>query len=159
MFSSGSSETTGAEGSGPTGPSVDSVGVSPAELAEHPILDLAEFQLLEDQVDNPSIARSFAGDFAKLWGMRYEVLAAAVGRGDEAAALDAVLSLRTSSAMVGGVRLARLAAKLEGFLRTNDFLAARGLLHEVGECGRLTVGELRSSYVLRKQLADDGAPA
>ncbi|MEZ2388310.1 Hpt domain-containing protein [bacterium RCC_150] len=149
MFSSGSSEVNEEADSSPMASSVDTPGPSAVDLAEHPILDLAEFQLLEDQVDNPLIARAFAGDFAKLWARRYQILATAVERGNESAALDAILSLRTSSTMVGGMRLASLSAHLEEHLRNGDFPAARKLLKEIAECGRLTVQELRASYVLR----------
>ncbi len=149
MFSSCSSEVN--EDSDPShhGSVDDSNGLPIVPLAEHPILDLAEFQLLEDQVDNPLIARTFAGDFAKLWAKRYEILATAVERGDVAAALNAVLSLRTSSMMVGGVRLAVLAAQLEERIRKSELHEARPLLKEVAECGHLTVKELKDSYVLR----------
>ena len=47
-------------------------------------------------------------------------LATSLDSGDEAAALDAVLSLKTSSAMVGGVRLAELAGELEDAIRAHD---------------------------------------
>lgn len=149
MFSSGSSEVNQDSDPGHTGAVGDSNGQSVVPLAEHPILDLAEFQLLEDQVDNPLVARTFAGDFAKLWTKRYELLATAVERGDVAAALNAVLSVRTSSIMVGAVRLSVLAAQLEEMIRRSELREARPLLEEVAECGYLTVQELKDSYVLR----------
>ncbi|GAA3309877.1 Hpt domain-containing protein [Arthrobacter ramosus] len=149
MFSSDSSEVNEDADPSHTGSAGDSSGLPTVPLTELPILDLAEFQLLEDQVDNPLIARTFAGDFAKLWGRRYEILATAVEGGDVAAALNAVLSLRTSSIMVGGVRLAVLAAQLEERIRKSELREARPLLKEVAECGHLTVQELKDSYVLR----------
>lgn len=114
-----------------------------------PILDLAEFQLFEDQLDNPRIARDFARDFVRLWETRHQALAAAVERGDVSAALDAVLSLRTSSAMLGGSRLAVQAARVEEHINDGDLGRARPLLHDLEECGARTVQELRESYVLR----------
>jgi hypothetical protein len=145
MFSSGSSDINEDADPGHTGPAADSNGL----LARHPVLDLAEFQFLEDQLENPLIARTFASDFAKLWDMRYEILAAAVGRGDAARALDATLSLKTSSTMVGGVRLAQLAAQLEEHIRDGDLRDAQPLLNAIAECGHATVHELKHSYVLR----------
>ena len=123
----------------------------PAGGHKQPLLDLAAFQLLEDQLDNPLIARSFASDFAKLWTLRYEALAGAVERGDEAGALDAILSLKTSSTMVGGVRLALLAGQFEEHIRNGDISDLRSLLAAVAECGHATVLELRGSYVLRNE--------
>lgn len=141
MFSPGSSDT---------GEDADDPDPPAAPPARHPILDLAEFQILEDQLDNPLIARTFAGDFAKLWVRRYEILAAAVGRGDAPAALDAILSLRTSSTMLGGVRLAQLAGRLEEHLRYGDLRDVQPLLNAIADCGQRTVEELKDSYVLRK---------
>lgn len=147
MFSSGSSEANEDADSGQAA-SVDAPNGLPTD-PKHPILDLAKFQLLEDQLDNPLIARTFARDFAKLWDARYETLAAAVERMDAAAALDAILSLKTSSAMVGGVRLALLAAQMEKHIRYGDLRDAQPLLNVIAECGNATVHELKHSYVLR----------
>ncbi|WP_234754150.1 Hpt domain-containing protein [Arthrobacter ramosus] len=147
MFSPGSSRAS--EDADDTGPADDPDPPAAGRPAEYPILDLAEFQFLEDQLDNPLIARIFAGDFAKLWWTRYGILAGAVGRGDVPGALDAILSLRTSSTMVGGVRLALLAARLEERIRYGDLPAAQPLLEAIADCGQRTVQELRDSYVLR----------
>jgi HPt (histidine-containing phosphotransfer) domain-containing protein len=135
---------------GRTGSAEDSSWL-PAAGPTQPLLDLAVFQLLEDQLDNPLIARSFARDFAKLWSLRYEVLAGAVERGDYAGALEAILSLKTSSTMVGGVRLAVLAGEFEKQIREGDVRGARPLLAAVAECGQATVLELQGSYVLRNE--------
>ncbi|MDQ0212635.1 Hpt domain-containing protein [Arthrobacter bambusae] len=149
MFSPGSSDTCADAGGDDTSASDESDPPAAGWPATHPILDLAEFQFLEDQLDSPLIARTFAGDFAKLWGMRYEGLAAAVERRDAAAALDAVLSLRTSSTMLGGLRLALLARGLEENIRNGDLRDAQPLLDAIADCGQRTVQELKNSYVLR----------
>jgi HPt (histidine-containing phosphotransfer) domain-containing protein len=116
---------------------------------ELPLLDLAAFQLLEDQLDNPLIARSFARDFTKLWEKRYRALATAIELEDVPAALDAVLSLKTSSTMVGGIRLAALAASMEQLIRTRELHEGTPLLAAISFCGNATVKELQVSYVLR----------
>ena len=59
------------------------------------------------------LALRFARDYAAMWDQRYSRLALAVENQDRAAALDAIISLRITSAMVGGLRLARLAEMLE----------------------------------------------
>ncbi|MGP0224880.1 Hpt domain-containing protein [Paenarthrobacter sp. NCHU4564] len=120
-----------------------------SHVSADPILDLAEFQLLEDQLDNPRIARDFARDFVRLWEARHQTLRTAVEHGDVPAALDAILSLRTSSAMVGGVRLAGLAGQMEEHINNGDLGQARPLLHELAECGESTIQELKESYVLK----------
>lgn len=72
---------------------------------------------------------------------------AAFKRQDFDAALDAALSLKNSSAMVGGVRLARAAQALEAAIRTGAGLdRARSLLAAVADYGRATVNELQQTY-------------
>ena len=149
MFSSDFSEVDERGDSDRIGPAKGSPWMPTA--SGRPILDLAEFQLLEDQVGDPRTARIFASDFARLWRVRYETLAAAVERGDAAAALDTILSLRTSSAMVGGVRLSVLAAHLEEHILNGELRDARPLLNDIADCGQRTVKELRESYVLRNE--------
>ena len=112
-----------------------------------PLVDPSALRELGSELDNPAAAKGFARDYTKLWDRRYQSLAASLDRGDEAAALDAVLSLKTSSAMVGGVRLAELARELEDAIRVRDADLARLLLHEVAESGNETVGELQLSYL------------
>jgi HPt (histidine-containing phosphotransfer) domain-containing protein len=83
-----------------------------------------------------------------MWDQRYQCLAKSIDSGNESAALDAVLSLKTSSAMVGGVRLTELARELEDAIRVRDMDLARLLLREVAESGNDTVDELQLSYNL-----------
>lgn len=120
-----------------------------ADPAVPPLVDPAALQDLGTQLDSPSAAKGFARDYAKMWDRRYSCLASALGRRDQAGSLEAVLSLRTSSEMVGGVQLAGLAAELEAAIRAGDMDRARSLLAEVAESGSDTVGELRKNYDLR----------
>lgn len=95
------------------------------------------------------MATGFARDYAKMWDRRYLSLASALERRDEAAALDAVLSVKTSSAMVGGLRLAQLAGELETAIRAGDLEHAQSLLGDVAERGGETMDELQFGYILR----------
>ena len=108
-----------------------------------PLVDPAALQELGSQLDSTAVAEGFARDYSNMWGQRYRSLALSIESGDEAAAIDAVLSLRTSSAMVGGVRLAMLAEELEKAIRLRDDDLARSLLREVAESGNETVDELQ----------------
>ena len=112
-----------------------------------PLVDPTALQELGSQLDSPAVAKGFARDYTNMWDRRYKSLATSLGSGDEAAALDAVLSLKTSSAMVGGVRLAGLARELEDAIRVRDADLARSLLQEVAESGNETVDELQFSYL------------
>src|SRR6478736_6174903 len=87
-------------------------------------------------------------DAAPLVDQRYDALATALDRRDQAAALDAVLSLKTSSSMVGGLRLAELAAELEEVIRSGSLSQAASRLGDVAARGNETVDELQFSYIL-----------
>jgi hypothetical protein len=62
--------------------------------------------------------------------------------------MDAVLSLRIASTMVGALRLADLARELENQIQEADLDAARLTLEQVGQCGTQTVAILESEKVL-----------
>ena len=113
-----------------------------------PLVDPAALQDLGAQLDSPAVAKGFARDYTRMWDQRYRSLASALERGDLAGSMDAVLSLKTSSAMVGGLRLAQLAGELESALRAGDMGHALALLRVVAERGGETVDELQFSYVL-----------
>jgi HPt (histidine-containing phosphotransfer) domain-containing protein len=125
-------------------PGVPTAGGEPARWVELEVL--AE---LEAELDGPELARGFARDYAAMWDQRFSRLAAAVHAHDRKAALDAVISLRIASAMVGGVRLAKLAQSLEDAIRHDDFVQGQDLLAGVAEHGISTVFELQNTYILK----------
>ncbi|WP_320536216.1 Hpt domain-containing protein [Pseudarthrobacter sp. IC2-21] len=104
---------------------------------------------LEAELDGPELARGFARDYAAMWDQRFSRVAAAVLAHDRKAALDAVISLRIASTMVGGVRLAMLAQQLEDAVRLDDYVKGQDLLAGVAESGVNTVSELQANYILR----------
>lgn len=122
--------------------------VLPEDLPTAPLVDPAALQDLGAQLENPAVAKGFARDYTRMWDQRYRSLASALERGDLAGSMDAVLSLKTSSAMVGGLRLAQLAGELENALRAGDIGRALSLLRDVAARGGETVDELQFSYVL-----------
>lgn len=119
-------------------------GVPTARWVEPEIL--AE---LEEELDGAQLAQAFARDYAALWDQRFSKLSSAVSIQDRPASLDAVISLRIASSMVGGLRLAVLAQALEDAVRGGDFLQGQVLLEQVAEHGLHTVAELQSSYILK----------
>lgn len=123
-------------------------GAGPAVPEVAPLVDPAALQDLGAQLESPSVAKGFARDYARMWDQRYKSLASALDRRDEAGSLEAILSLKTSSAMVGGVQLAGLAGELEDAVRGGDMERASSLLGEVAESGSETVDELQYSYIL-----------
>ncbi|WP_461856085.1 Hpt domain-containing protein [Arthrobacter sp. C152] len=113
-----------------------------------PLIDSAVLEELEDELAGSGLAQRFARDYAAMWNQRLSRLGAAVDSQDEDSALDAVISLKISSAMVGGIRLARLAELLEALIRKGDFVQGQALMVGVAQDGARTVSELQSTYIL-----------
>ncbi|MFT2752630.1 Hpt domain-containing protein [Clavibacter sp. Sh2088] len=82
--------------------------------------------------------------FVDLWPSRWERLDAAVRAGDRAAALDACLSVKSSAAMVGALRLSGIASHLEGAIRAADQDGSRALLSDLREVGERSMDAMRS---------------
>jgi hypothetical protein len=122
----------------------------PANCGGRRAVDPAVLDELAEDLQSPDIAHRFARDYAALWEQRQQRLASAVESQDHAAALDAVISLKTSSAMVGGNYLAVLAGKLQAHIQAGDLHSGQALLPAVADSGRATVRELRLGYLLEK---------
>jgi hypothetical protein len=112
-----------------------------------PVLDINALQDLEQQLGSRDVADVFARNFAMLWPRRRRNLVSAIEQEDREKALDASISLRVSSIMVGGVRLASLAEALEALIRGGDFPGGRALLASIGHHGCATVHELQVRYI------------
>jgi hypothetical protein len=112
-----------------------------------PVLDLTILAELEDDFDSPSVAHGFARDYIGLWKQRLDRLTVAVNSDDREAALDAGLSLKNSSAMVGAVRLSVLAVKLLQIVQCGDMPSARNLLPFVAEQGAETIRAIQDDYL------------
>ncbi len=142
---------TSSSGGVPADPPAAGVGAGLPKMVEDRIRwvepdILAE---LETELDGPELARGFARDYAALWDQRFSRLTAAVQAEDRPEALDAVISLRITSAMVGGIRLSVLAQALEDAIRRSDFVQGQALLATLAEHGVRTVSELQANYILK----------
>ncbi|WP_458111594.1 Hpt domain-containing protein [Arthrobacter sp. R1-13] len=111
------------------------------------LVDPAVLKDLEDQLDGRAVAQRFVSDYTDMWEQRFRRLAASVATQDWPAAMDAVISLKIASAMVGGQRLAWLAESLEKLIRREDYTAANPLLADIAEHGGQTIRELRFMYL------------
>ncbi len=135
------SRRSAAIGSGAPG-SIPSSYVNEVALLNRDVLEK-----LAGELNDPGLTLRFAMDYARMWKPRYEGLSAAVRRRDTMAALDAVISVRTSALMVGGLRLARIAGKLETVIRDGKFNRSPRLLNLISALGTATVMELQNSYI------------
>lgn len=134
----------------PAGTAVaEAIGMTPDYDELLPLVDATILQELEEQLDGSELALRFARDYATMWDQRCAKLAAAAQNQDMAGALDAVISLKITSAMVGGLRLARLAELLEVVIRQGNFGQGQVLMKRVAEVGTQTVSELQASYILK----------
>lgn len=113
-----------------------------------PLVDLAVLARLEGQLNDPQPARAFARDYILGFEDRYLRLTRAIGNRDLPAALDATLSLRNSSSMVGASRLSALAAGLESAVVSEDLDTARRALPDIERCGLETISELEARYLV-----------
>ncbi|NUT69813.1 Hpt domain-containing protein [Pseudarthrobacter sp. C4D7] len=113
-----------------------------------PLIDTAVLDELDDELAGSGLAQRFARDYAAMWELRLTRLGTAVDSQDRASALDAVISLKISSAMVGGIRLAKLAELLEALIRRGDFVRGQAMMPGVAEDGARTVSALQTTYIL-----------
>ncbi|HXF02821.1 MAG TPA: Hpt domain-containing protein [Arthrobacter sp.] len=119
-----------------------------AVAAEVPlVLDSVLEKLATDLGDHDgSMRRRFINNYLELWDHRYGRVSGAVLARDADDAMDAILSLKISSSMVGAGRLGRMAEHLEGLVHGQLFDAAASLLDELRACGMSTTAQLRSYH-------------
>lgn len=118
-------------------------------LVDQSVLD----RLLEELDQDEGYFTVFVAKFMQLLPLRIGKLRLALTTGDLDGAVDAVLSLKTSSQMVGAERLAALAMDLEGAIRheskqgdlavTLPRLAAT-YLKQIDQCSRQTLHRLQA---------------
>ncbi len=117
-------------------------------LMDQTVLD----RLREDLDEDEGYCRVFIGNFINYLPHRIGRLGLALTSGDVDGSVDAVLSLKTSSQMVGAERLAGLARALEGEIRADGLDAdsavvlprlAKTFLQPISRCGRQTVDKLQ----------------
>jgi HPt (histidine-containing phosphotransfer) domain-containing protein len=118
-------------------------------LVDHTVLD----RLREDLGEDEGYCRVFVGNFINYLPHRIGRLRLALTSGDLDGSVDAVLSLKTSSQMVGAERLAGLAIALEGEIRTeglDDDAAvvlprlAKTFLRPISRCSGQTMDRLQT---------------
>ncbi|KNH21758.1 histidine kinase [Arthrobacter sp. ZBG10] len=122
---------------------------TPRPLVDQSVLD----RLREELEDDGGYSKVFVGHFIEYLPQRISRLRLALTTGDLEGSVDAVLSLKTSSQMVGAERLAGLALDLEGEIRrgarSGDIAVvlpnlAATFLRPIDHCGRQTIHRLQS---------------
>lgn len=119
----------------------------PAETPE-PALDAQHLQRLSEQ-SSVQIAESFATDYAVLLPRRVEQIARAVSVRDLDMAVNATLSLKTTSWLTGALRMNQLCWELELALALADWAAATSLALDI----ELHLPRLRDALAGRRRPA------
>jgi HPt (histidine-containing phosphotransfer) domain-containing protein len=127
--------------------------VTPEEGYALPLLDKAVLERLRSDLDDDEgVWQVFIQDFIANLPHRIQKVRLTFTTGDTSGALDAILSLKTSSQMVGAERLAGLALDLERALRAvRDVNAGTALprlaaehLRAIKQCADQTTNLLRA---------------
>jgi HPt (histidine-containing phosphotransfer) domain-containing protein len=116
-----------------------------------PLVSVETLRQLAAELEDEDTCRAFVRSFIGTWDERQATLCRAIQASDAKAAMDVVLSVKVSSAMVGAGRLSQLAANLQVMLlrlgediRTSCIL---DLLTEITSCGRATMVQLQLDYL------------
>lgn len=119
---------------------------APARDAVLPLLDLAALHRLEEEV-RELLACNFARDYIVMWESRCRRLVTGLtGPEGREMALDAAISIKVSSTMIGALRLAGLAADMEELIRVDALREAVSGLPALIQCGQATIQELQLRY-------------
>jgi histidine phosphotransfer protein HptB len=95
--------------------------MAPSDDAGRPLVDPSVLDRLRDELaEDEGYCTVFVGNFMDFLPVRMGKLRLALTTGDLPGAVDAVLSLKTSSQMVGAERLAGLATDLERSIREDS---------------------------------------
>ncbi|WP_181034221.1 Hpt domain-containing protein [Arthrobacter sp. GMC3] len=113
-----------------------------------PLVCTATLHSLEESLDGErALCRNFVCRYVEMWPQRFSRIHDAVTTGHQEAAMDAALSLRSSSMMVGAARLGELAGDLIQLLECGRAGAAAKKLPALQLCGNQTTCQLTASYV------------
>ena len=133
-------------------------GTSPlirAEESVQPLLDHKVLDKLREDLEEFDVWSVFVQNFITALPLRIEHLRLALTTGDTVGAMDAVLSLKSASQMVGAGRLATLAHGLEVAQREGTFVAAPSVVLPqlaVDHLKRIRQRAAQTSYVLEAHL-------
>jgi HPt (histidine-containing phosphotransfer) domain-containing protein len=128
--------------------------MAPSDDAGHPLVDQTVLDRLRgDLEEDKGYCSVFVGNYIDYLPHRLRRLKQALATGDLEGSVDAVLSLKTSSQMVGAERLAGLAMALEGEIRTEGLDAdvvlpqlAAAFLRPISRCSRQTMNRLQAQF-------------
>lgn len=101
---------------------------------------------LERELENPEACNAFIQISIGMWDQRFYRLSRAAEERDEPLLMDVILSIESSSKMLGLLQLAALTGVLKSRLKHHDLEGVIGLLPSLEQCGKLSMRELRAAY-------------
>lgn len=108
-----------------------------------PLVSLETLLSLKESLGGEQdLCRNFVSRYVEMWPGRFDRIHAAIAASDSQQAMDSVLSLRSSSIMVGAAQLGALADEIVHLLECSHLAAARGKLARLKACGNETAGRL-----------------
>jgi HPt (histidine-containing phosphotransfer) domain-containing protein len=121
-----------------------------APLVSRDVLDSLELEIQDSTAYVAYVSRNM-----EMWPARYQRLADAILQRDGATSMNAMVSLRSAGQMVGAVKLADIAFRMEGALRNGKFEVAEALLPELRSCGLETLDQLGEQFTITNPLSFD----
>lgn len=115
---------------------------------EVPLVSRDVLDALEQELEDPEAYATYIRLNHRLWPVRHQRLVEAIRAGDATGAMDAVLSLKSASQMIGAMQLAELALTAERALRDGRLRAAEELLQDLEICGTATMKQISREYSL-----------
>jgi len=113
-----------------------------------PIVCMDTLHSLEESLDGErEYCLGFVCRYVEMWPGRFARIHDAITAGHQEDAMDATLSLRSSSMMVGASRLGKLADDLVELLKGESYAAAATKLAALHLCGNMTTGQLTDGYI------------
>ena len=115
---------------------------------EVPLVSRDVLDALEQELEDPEAYATYVRLNHGLWPARHQRLVEAIRAGDATGAMDAVLSLKSASQMIGAMQLAELALTAERALRDGRLREAEELLQDLEVCGTATMKQISREYSL-----------
>lgn len=113
-----------------------------------PLVCTETLSSLADSLDGGTAStRSFVCRFIEMWPGRFQRIHEAVAAKHADDAMDAALSLRSSSIMVGAAQLGELASDLVRMLGSGPGSVSSRQLQILEQCGNSTTRQLAASYI------------
>ena len=113
-----------------------------------PLVCLETLRSLEESLDGErDLSRNFVRRFVHMWPDRFARIHDAITNNDHEVAMDAVLSLRSASVMVGATRLGDFTTGIIGLIEAGQTATVAELLTALQLCGDQTMYHLKLSYI------------